>query len=98
MTDRVVRYETEDIGKMIFTVRGHRVILDADLAAVYGVSTKALNQAIKRNADRFPDDFAFQLTMEEASGVSRSQCMALDRKAMRSQIVTASKRNVRFRP
>ena len=62
MTDIVVRYETEDIGKMIFTVRGQRVILDSDLAAVYGVSTKALNQAIKRNADRFPDDFAFQLT------------------------------------
>lgn len=59
--------------------------VDADLAALYGVSTKAVNQAVKRNRDRFPADFMFQLTNKEWG-------------AMRSQIVTASKRNVSAAP
>lgn len=49
----------------ILTTRGQRVMLDADLAALYGVPTKALNRAVKRNRERFPDDFMFQLTTEE---------------------------------
>ena len=49
----------------IFVARGHRVMLDADLAQLYGVTTAALNQAVKRNADRFPSDFAFQVTQQE---------------------------------
>ena len=98
MTDKLVRYASEDIQEIILTVRRQRVILDFDLGAIYGVSTKALNQAVKRNADRFPDDFAFQLTPEEASDFSKSQFVTLNRKPMRSQIVTASKRNVRFHP
>ena len=49
------------IDQVIYTVCGQRVILDSDLAAIYGVSTKALNQAVKRNVGRFPSDFAFQL-------------------------------------
>ena len=49
----------------IVTVRGQRVILDTDLAEMYGVATKVLNQAVKRNAARFPEDFAFQLTAKE---------------------------------
>ena len=49
----------------ILTIRGEKVILDIDLAELYGVSTKVLNQAIKRNADRFPSDFAFLLTSDE---------------------------------
>lgn len=56
----------ERIQQAIILVRGHRVMLDRDLAALYGVETKALNRAVKRNADRFPSDFMFQLTMEEA--------------------------------
>jgi phage regulator Rha-like protein len=55
----------ERIQSRILLIRGHRVMLDADLADVYGTTTKALNQAVKRNADRFPDDFMFQLTAEE---------------------------------
>jgi hypothetical protein len=70
---------------LIVTVRRHRVIFDADLAALYGVSTKALNQAVKRNAKRFPENFAFQVSTDEWE-------------AMRSQNVTASKRNVRYQP
>jgi hypothetical protein len=55
--------------KRILTIRDEKVILDADLAELYGVTTKALNQAIKRNADRFPLDFAFLLTDSEKSNV-----------------------------
>jgi hypothetical protein len=55
--------------KRILTVRGEKVILDGDLAELYGVTTKALNQAVKRNADRFPADFAFLLTDSEKAEV-----------------------------
>jgi hypothetical protein len=66
---------------LIRVIRGQRVILDSDLARLYGVPTKQLNQQFRRNRRRFPDDFAFVLTREEAAG-------------MRSQFVTASdKRN-----
>ena len=58
-----------DIGTAILTVRGERVILDADLAATYGATTKRLNEQVKRNADRFPPDFSFQLTAEEKAEV-----------------------------
>ena len=51
-----------EIERAIHVIRGQRVMLDSDLAEFYGVTTAALNQGVKRNADRFPDDFAFQLT------------------------------------
>lgn len=54
-----------DIREQILTIRGMQVMLDRDLAALYGVSTKALNQAVKRNAERFPDRFMFRLTDSE---------------------------------
>jgi hypothetical protein len=60
------------IEPLIVTVRGQRVILDRDLAALYGVTTKALNQAVKRNADRFPTDFMFRLTKAEQIEVAES--------------------------
>jgi hypothetical protein len=53
------------IEQRILNMRGHRVVLDADLAEIYGVQTRALNQAVRRNLDRFPDDFMFQLTASE---------------------------------
>ena len=72
----------------ILIIRDQRVILDADLARLYDVETKALNQAVKRNAERFPEDFRFQLTAEEAAAL-RSQSVTLnDPAANRSQIVT----------
>ena len=58
-----------EIESLIVTVREQRVILAPDLASVYGVPTKALNQAVKRNADKFPADFMFQLTADEADGL-----------------------------
>ena len=60
---------TEDIARAILVLRGRRVMLDADLATLYGVSTKRLNEQIRRNLDRFPADFMFQLTAEEFAGL-----------------------------
>lgn len=62
----------ESITQVILLIRGHKVILDEDLATLYGVETRALNQAVKRNPGRFPEDFMFQLTAEEAASL-RSQ-------------------------
>jgi hypothetical protein len=67
------------IESIIYTIRGKKVMLDSDLAALYGVSTKVLNQAVKRNLTRFPDDFMFRLTVEEAE-VSRSQIVTLNKR------------------
>lgn len=61
----------ERIESRILLVRGQKVILDADLAALYEVETKALNRAVRRNRDRFPDDFMFQLTAEELADLRR---------------------------
>jgi hypothetical protein len=55
----------QKIAPLIHEIRGERVILDSDLARIYGVTTKRLNEQVKRNADRFPDDFAFELSKEE---------------------------------
>jgi len=71
----------EVITGKIFILRGHRVMLDRDLAKLYRVETRAVNQAVKRNQDRFPEDFMFQLTSEEAKAVRslRSQIVILKR-------------------
>lgn len=64
------------VEKRIFVIRGHRVMLDSDLAELYGVPTKRLNEAVHRNAMRFPEDFMFQLTTEESDPL-RSQIATL---------------------
>ena len=61
------------IASRIVTLRGQRVILDTDLAALYGVETKRLNEQVKRNAQRFPADFMFRLSAEETTELNRSQ-------------------------
>lgn len=68
------RFSHEPLEPLILSIRGHRVILDADLSRLYGVSTRVLNQGVRRNSHRFPDDFAFQLTATEAGNV-RSQLL-----------------------
>jgi hypothetical protein len=76
------------IQNRIYEIRGERVMLDRDLAALYEVQTKALNQAVKRNITRFPPDFMFQLTYDEFENL-RSQIESLERsQPSRSQIVT----------
>ena len=78
--------ELAKIERRIYSIRGVRVILDTDLAVLYGVSTKRLNEQFRRNRKRFPDDFAFQLTPEETA-------------ALRSQIATSSSHGGRrYRP
>ncbi len=59
----------ESTESIIFYMRGEKVIIDADLARLYGVSTKRLNEQVKRNKDRFPADFMFQLTAQEKAEV-----------------------------
>jgi len=63
----------EVIERRIYLIRGHKVMLDSDLADLYQVETKALNRAVKRNRDRFPADFMFQLTPQEAKSFLRFQ-------------------------
>jgi hypothetical protein len=72
---------TEQIAPFVYAVRGEKVLLDADLAVLYGVTTGALNQAVKRNHGRFPADFMFRLTTDEAALFlrSRSQSVILKR-------------------
>jgi hypothetical protein len=67
---------TEDIARAILVLRGQRVLLDAELAALYGVTTKRFNEQVRRNRERFPHDFMFQLTAEESDSL-RSQIATL---------------------
>ena len=69
MVSRESLVPMERIERAIFVIRGQKVMLDADLAGLYGVLTKVLNQAVKRNKERFPVDFMFQLTKEEKDEV-----------------------------
>lgn len=73
MSESLIRVPVERIEKAIYLIRGEKVMLDRDLAELYEVKTKALNQAVRRNRDRFPSDFMFQLTKEESSELNRSQ-------------------------
>ena len=77
----MVRSQIVAVERLILTMRRQRVILASDLAAIYGVETRVLNQAVKRNADRFPFDFAFRLSRAEAAALprSRSQSVILKR-------------------
>jgi len=77
--------EIQQIQSKIFEIRGHKVMLDNDLSDMYGVPTKVLNQAVKRNISRFPGDFMFQLTKEETQN-------------LRSQFVTSSWGGSRYLP
>lgn len=65
MKKRAQLVPSDSLESRILTIRGQKVILDSDLAVIYGVPTKALNRAIKRNSKRFPEDFVFKLTVEE---------------------------------
>lgn len=89
MVDRVVAVGEStlvaDAHTRIYSLRGSRAMLSHDLAGLYGVPTKALLQAVKRNAERFPEDFMFQLTAEEFAG-------------LRSQLVTSNRGGTRYRP
>ena len=78
------------IQRKIFEIRGQKVILDRDLAALYQVETRVLNQAVKRNIDRFPEDFMFQLTLDEWKTISSQIVMTSEAEILKSQIVISS--------
>jgi hypothetical protein len=85
----MVDYATVDITALILVIRSKRVILDADLARIYGVPTKRLNEQVRRNTNRFPPDFAFVLTDHEVTNL-RSQIATSSCDGNRSQFVTGS--------
>jgi hypothetical protein len=94
MTNPSIALPDESIEETILLIRGQRVILDHDLARLYGVATRALNQSVKRNLDRFPEDFMFQLTQAETDEWHRL-------KPSRSQIVILKKTrgtNIKYQP
>jgi hypothetical protein len=78
MTKKSVTVSIEQIEGAILLIRGHKVLLDRDLAELYGVETRVLKQAVRRNMSRFPDDFMFELTKEEHDSL-RSQNVTLKR-------------------
>jgi hypothetical protein len=95
MTETLAPYAVDDV---ILTVRGHKVILDRDLAMLYGLEVKRLNEQVKRNRDRFPDDFAFQLTMQEVTNLM-SQFATASAQRSRSQFATLKRgHNIKYRP
>jgi ORF6N domain len=95
----------ENVAQLVFFIRGEKVMLDADLALLYGVQTRVLLQAVKRNRTRFPDDFVFELTSDEFARL-RSQTVISTTTTtggsfpLRSQIVTskAGRGGRRYRP
>ena len=90
MKNATIQTAPPEIEPLILEMRGHKVILDADLARIYGVQTKALNQAVKRNHARFPGDFVFKLSAEEICELNRSQIVTGS--PLRSQIVTSKEK------
>jgi len=89
MKKRAQIIPADSVESRILTIRGQKVILDSDLAAIYGVTAKRLNEQVKRNPKRFPPDFLFQLTREEAETALRS----------RSQIATLKRgQNIKYLP
>ena len=69
MDDQLIPVTQKEIENRIYTIRGTQVMLDNHLSELYGVETKQLNQAVKRNLDRFPEDFMFQLNKKEAKNL-----------------------------
>ena len=88
----VAKYEPENIKNLIYTIRGKQVMIDSDVARLYQCETKYVNRVVKRNKERFPEEFCFQLTEKEYESL-RSQFVTLNLKQnnMRCQFVTASK-------
>lgn len=85
---RIIR----SIQNRIYEIRGERVMLDFDMAQLYEVETKALNQAVKRNIKRFPKDFMFRLTVDEWDGMRSQIVTASNSTRLRPKIITAQKR------
>jgi hypothetical protein len=95
MKNQTEAITSQGIARLIYPLRDQRVILDSDLASIYQVPTKALNQAVKRNRGRFPIDFVFEVSPTEAENLQRlkSQFATLNEPRNRSQTVTGSQKH-----
>ena len=103
MTDDIKPLLDElSIKDMIHEIRGQKVILDFDLAKIYGYETKVLNQQVKRNIEKFPDDFMFQITKEELDYFSRSQFVTMNVEDLSSNMLSYNKTrrgtNIKYTP
>lgn len=90
-TNEIMILNQTDVENLIYTIRGQRVMLDSDLAKIYGYETRAFNQQVKRNNERFPEDMMFQLNEDETSELSRSQIVTLNKSANRGS-------NLKYKP
>src|SRR4030043_1789315 len=97
MTERLARYNSQALEPVILTIRGQKVVLDMELARIYGATTKVFNQAVKRNRRKFPVDFMFRLTVEEYENL-RSQIVTSRHGPNRSLFVTGSHGGRRYLP
>ena len=82
----IIEYKAEDIKNLIYTIRGKQVMLDSDVARLYDTETRIINQAVKRNIERFPEDFGFQLTDNEFLNL-RSQIVILNTKVNNGRVI-----------
>ena len=90
--------QLENIENLIRVIRGKQIMLDRDLARLYGVETRALNQAVQRNIERFPEDFMFQLTKEEFDNLKSQIVISSENEILKSQNVISSWDGIRKWP
>ncbi len=95
MIDKLELIKDENISSKIYNIRGLQVMLDSELAELYGVETKVFNQAVKRNEERFPENFRVQLTEEEFKHLRSQSATSSEDKFLRSQIVTLEKEDLK---
>ena len=93
--DNSLALSTNNLKSRIYTIRGMQVMLDADLAELYNVKTKNLNKAVKRNIERFPEEFMFQLTKEEFENL-KSQIATSNGENSKFQFTTSNEQNLKF--
>ena len=87
----IIELTEESMESMVYTIRGVKVMLDFDLARIYGYETRAFNQQVKNNIEKFPPDFMFQLTAEEVNEISRCQNVTTIKSPIESEEITRSK-------
>ena len=106
MNDDVVLIDKDKIESKMYTIRGQKVMLDSDLAEIYGYTTKAFNQQVKNNIEKFDEDFMFRLTLNEAQDISRPKKTTLKEMndyndSLRSKFLTLNEgrgHNIKYLP
>ena len=89
----IIELTEENMESMVYTIRGVKVMLDFDLARIYGYETKRFNEQVKNNIEKFPEDFMFQLTSEEVDEISRSRNVTAQKSPMESEESSWSKKS-----